>query len=545
MTTKIVSRCKPILDTELIVDNFAGGGGASHGITTALGRDPDLAINHDFSALEMHKLNHMRTLHLCEDLWEVDPIRACGTQPIGLAWFSPDCKHFSKAKGGRPLERRIRALAWIVVKWAKLVRPRVIMLENVEEFQDWGPLVNDRPDKKRLGETFQSWVNGLRAEGYSIEWRILSAADYGVPTTRKRLFIIARCDGAPIVWPKPTHGEGLEPYRTAAECIDWSIPTNSIFNRKRPLAENTLKRIAKGLQKFVFDDPEPFIVRTGHYRKGDPVYFRGQSIEQPLGTVCAQGNDKALVVPYGVDIAHYSKDGRFHGQDLEQPMKTIVAHRPEKAIVVPHISQYYGGRVGKSPDEPLPTVTARDHNALVAAFLTHYYGTGVGSDMKDPIRTVTAQGNKFAQVAAFLSQYNGQSVGRKPDDPAPTVMGMNKLATVQAEVNGARDNTELVRAFLIKYYGTAVGQSVKEPLHTITTKARMGVVTINGSDYQITDIGLRMFQPRELARAQGFPDEYILTGSIQNQIAKIGNSVCPKMAKVLVRANLVDEPDIP
>ncbi len=509
---------KTALSGELVVDNFAGGGGASTGIAWAIGRDPDVAINHDASALEMHAKNHPDSKHMCEDIWQVDPRAISDGRPIGLAWFSPACLHFSRARGAKPVKKQQRALSWIVIKWAKLVRPRIIMLENVREFREWGPLKNERPDKERMGETYRSWKRQLAELGYAIEERDLNAADYGAPTHRRRLFLIARCDGAPITWPEPTHGPGKLPYNTAADCIDWSIPTNSIFNRKRPLAENTMKRIAKGLKKFVFEDPEPFIVRTGHYNKDKPVYFRGQSTQDPLGTVCAQGNDKALVVPYAVDIAHYTKDGKLRGQDLKKPLGTVVSHTAEKAIVIPHISQFYGGMVGKRADAPLPTVTSWDHNALIAAFVSRYYGTGIGSDMKEPLKTVTAQGNKFAKVTA----------------------SMNKLSTVKAAAVGEFNNTEMVRAFLIKYYGTATGQRAAEPLHTITTKARLGVVTINGADYQITDIGLRMLQPRELARAQGFPDSYELTGTKANQIAKIGNSVCPIMAQRLVENNLLD-----
>ena len=394
----------------LIIDNFAGGGGASTGIEAALGRYIDIAINHDPSAILMHKTNHPNTKHYCESVWDVDPLDATQGETVDLAWFSPDCKHFSKAKGSKPKDKKIRGLAWIAVKWAKLVRPKIIILENVEEFKTWGPLDSQGyPDKKETGKTFNLFIESLKKLGYEIDFRELRACDYGAPTTRKRFFLIARCDGHHIVWPEPTHGDPrslfvqsglLKPYRTAAECIDWNIPCPSIFDRKKPLAENTLKRIARGIQKFIIEADEPYVL---------------------------------------------------------------------------------------------------DNKAM---FLQHYY---------------TATGNETRATGL--------------DEPIATIPASNRFG--------------LVTAFLIKYYGCGTGQSLKEPLDTITSKDRFGIVTIKGENYKIADIGMRMLQPRELFKAQGFPDDYIIdidyTGKAYpktEQVARVGNSVCPQLAEALVRANV-------
>lgn len=443
---------------DLIIDGFAGGGGASTGIEAAIGRPVDIAINHDPEAIEMHRANHPHTHHYCQDIFGVDPTEAVNGRPVGLAWFSPDCTHHSRAKGGKPVDKKIRGLAWVVLKWAAGPKPKVIVVENVPEFQEWGPLTrSNRPDKKKKGMTFKLWCNRLRGLGYAVQYRILTACDYGAPTIRKRLYIIARCDGKKIVWPEPTHGEpgslfALKPYRTAAECIDWSIPCPSIFERKRPLAKNTLRRIAKGLKKYVIDCPDPFIIGIDHKTSPSAQW----SIGEPLRTI--------------------TRENRF-------------------ALIAPYLSKYHGGESGDSRgqtvNEPIKTLDTSNRFALVSAFLTKFYGTNIGSSMMQPMPTVTATGQHLAEV----------------------------------------------RAFLVKYYGTAVGQSLKKPMHTITSKDRLGLVTVAGVDYQIVDIGLRMLTPRELARAQGFPDTYILTGTKSSQVAKIGNSVCPDVARALVAAN--------
>lgn len=469
---------------ELIVDNFAGGGGASTGIEQAIGRAVDIAINHDEMAIEMHKVNHPNTKHYIEDVWDINPIEATKGQPVGLAWFSPDCKHFSKAKGGKPVDKKIRGLAWMAVKWAKLVKPRIIILENVEEFKTWGPLKADKdgnlyPDPDKKGQTFYTFVQALKRIGYEVQFRELRACDYGAPTTRKRFFMIARCDGKPIVWPEPTHGDPehievrcglLKPWRTAAECIDWSIPCPSIFERKKPLAEKTLERIARGIQKFVIEADEPFIL-----------------------------DDKAMFLQH-----YYGQQGEeTRASGLNEPVATIpTANR--FGLVTAFISKYYAGTyegAGSSLQEPLHTLTTKDRNALVTAFISRQFKTGEGHELDKPLATTTT---------------------------------VNK--------------SNLVTAFLLKYYGADIGQTVNNPLHTITTKDRFGLVTIKGVDYQIVDIGMRMLKPHELFKAQGFPESYIIDVDskgnrypITEQVAKVGNSVCPPLAEALVRANYREE----
>jgi DNA (cytosine-5)-methyltransferase 1 len=468
---------------ELIIDNFAGGGGASTGIEQAVGRPVDIAINHDPEAIRMHETNHPWTKHYCESVWDVDPRIVTNCQPVGLCWLSPDCKHFSKAKGGKPVNKEIRGLAWVAVRWAATVRPRVIILENVEEFKTWGPLDGERPCPKNKGRTFRSFINALNRQGYKAEWRELRACDYGAPTIRKRLFMIARCDGLPIIWPKPTHAAPesddakygrLPPYRTAAECIDWSIPCPSIFDRKKPLAENTLKRIARGLQRFVIDNPEPFVA---------PV-------------------DKLQIAPFITEFANSSNQRNMPGNE---PLRTICAQVKggHFALVTAFLAKHYGGNYtgpGVSLDSPMDTITSVDHHALVTSHLVKLRGTCKdGQPVNQPIPTITAGGLHVGEV----------------------------------------------RAFLLKYYGNDKdGVDLNEPLHTISSRDRFGLVTVHGAKYQIVDIGMRMLQPHELFRAQGFPDDYIIdrdyTGAPYSktaQVARCGNSVSPACAKALVEAN--------
>lgn len=455
----------------LIIDSFAGGGGASTGIEAALGRPVDIAINHDYAAIMMHKANHPQSKHYCEDVWEVDPLEATQGQPVQLMWLSPDCKHFSKAKGATPVSKKIRGLAWLAVKWAKAVKPSIIMLENVEEFKTWGPVVDGRPCPERKGETFQLFVGALKKLGYQVSWRELTASDYGAPTSRKRFFMIARCDGQPIAWPEPTHGDPdslmvrsgmLKPWRAAAEIIDWSIPCPSIFERKKPLAENTLKRIARGIEKFVVKNSDPYIIPIGYgERDGQPP--RVNSIREPLGTLVGTGK-------------HY--------------------------LVTPFISQYHSyddTARGQAVTAPILTLDGSNRYAVIAPFMTHFWGASTGADVREPIGTITSQGEHIAEV----------------------------------------------RAFLIKYYGCGTGQALKAPLDTITGNDRFGLVTIKGEPYQIVDIGLRMLTPRELFKAQGFPETYVIDKGAdgkpmtkKEQVAKVGNSVVPVMAEALVKANM-------
>jgi DNA (cytosine-5)-methyltransferase 1 len=493
---------------ELIIDSFAGGGGASTGIELALGRSPDIAINHNAEALAMHAANHPTTRHYCESVWEVDPVEVCAGRRVGLAWFSPDCKHFSKAKGGRPVENAIRGLAWVAVKWAKTVRPRVICIENVEEFADWGPLADDgRPCPMRKGHTFRRFVRQLSNCGYTVDWQEIRACDYGAPTIRKRLFLIARCDGQPIVWPEPTHGRGLLPYRTAAECIDWSIPCPSIFERTRPLAENTLRRIARGVQRYVVEAAEPFIVTVAH-GEGQPGRAQrwGQgvrSMHDPLPTITGTGG-YGVVSPTLIEIGYGEAPGQApRVPGLGKPLGTVVAGGGKHALVAAFLAKHYTGVIGSPMDDPMHTVTATDHNALVTSHLLKLRGT-----CKDE-QPVTA--------------------------PMPTICA---CGTHVAEV----------RAFLLSYYGTDQAPRLGGPLPTVTTRDRFGLVTVHGVDYQIVDIGMRMLEPHELYRAQGFPADYRIDiehrGKRLSKVAQVrmcGNSVCPPAAEAIVAAQFAEQ----
>lgn len=548
----------------LIIDNFAGGGGASTGIEAGMGRKVDIAINHDRAAVAMHAANHPETEHYCQSVWDVLPAHVVAGREVDLAWFSPDCKHFSKAKGGKPVEKRIRDLAWVVVAWARDLppaqRPKVIMLENVEEFQDWGPLVETPsglmpcPDQKGL--EFRRWVKALKSAGYKrIEWRELRACDYGAPTIRKRLFLIARSDGQPIVWPKPTHGDPksaavkkgkLKPWRTASEIIDWSVPCPSIFERPIPLKEATCRRIAAGLMRYVINSERPFIVPLTHHGSSDRLI----DIAQPLPTVTgANRGEMALVNPYIVPITHTSNGGS--GRDSADPLATITtAKGGEFALIAPHVmTMRNSGKPYQGLDEPTHTVTAEGaHQYLVGAFMAQHNGgfaaDNAGKPMSAPVSTLTTVPKQQQLVTSNLIKLRGTCAdGQSVDVPMPTL-------------TAGGTHVGEIRAFLCKYYGDEHNrQELTDPLHTVTTKDRFGLVTVNigGEDYVITDIGMRMLTPRELARAQGFPDSYILdpvceyetaggnlkTGPLPktHQIAKIGNSVCPVMAEALTRAN--------
>lgn len=509
---------------ELIVDNFAGGGGASTGIELATGYSVDIAINHDPEAIRMHKANHPNTKHYCEDVWQVDPVKACNGHPVGLAWFSPDCKHFSKAKGGKPKDKNIRGLAWVACRWAGLVRPRVIMLENVEEFQQWGPL-NRRhhPIKKKKGETYRKFIGQLQDLGYQVQTKELVAADYGAPTMRRRFFLIARCDGKPIVWPEPTHAPAdseavkaglLKPYVGAYTQLDFSLPCPSIFDTSeeikekygiravRPLAPKTMERIARGLKKFVLDNPEPFIVPIGYgERKGQAP--RLHDIKKPLPTIVGSGKHY-LCEPYMVPYLSVNRENHF-GSDMREPVHTITANN-QHMLMTPTLIQYHSETSkeevrGQTIEDPIMTVDGSNRYGLVTSFLSKFYKTGIGQDIKEPLGTVTANagGGHFGEV----------------------------------------------RAFLVKYYGSGTGQDVREPLDTVPTHDRFGLVTIAGVDYQIVDIGLRMLEPKELYGCQGVPDDYIIDHdcdgkaiSRSEQVRKCGNMVCPTIPAALVKANL-------
>lgn len=519
----ITNQFKLDINNELIIDNFAGGGGASTGIELALGRHVDIAINHDAKAVAMHAANHPQTKHYCESVWDVDPREVSQGRPIGLMWLSPDCKHFSKAKGGKPVEKKIRGLAWVALKWASLPnKPRVIFLENVEEFVTWGPLAEDgKPCKKNKGREFNAFVNALKRHGYQVEKKELRACDYGAPTIRKRLFLIARCDGQPIVWPEPTHfdpileqkrtknrGEKNRPFwRTAAECIDWSIPCPSIFERSRPLAEATNRRIAKGIMRYVVNNANPFIITTDR-----PVTNRSlpRGIDMPLPTATSTQRI-AIVTPF---ISEHANASNQRNMACEEPLRTQCA-------------QVKGG-----------------HFSLVAGFLSTYYGEKSASEVRGnaidvPIRTQTTE-NRHAIVTAHIQRDFGTSIGHAIDSP---------IGTITSTFGG---HAALVESFLLSYYGNEKEtDSLKAPLRTVTSRDRFGLVTIEGSLYQINDIGLRMLVPRELFLAQGFPITYIIENGINEknetikltkteQVRMVGNSVSPVLAKALVQANLVE-----
>lgn len=698
---------------EIIVDNFAGGGGASTGIEMATGRSVDIAINHDPDAVGMHATNHPDTLHYCESVYEVRPKVATAGHPVALAWFSPDCRHFSKAKGAKPVEKAIRGLAWVVLRWGLDVKPRVMKLENVEEFKTWGPLIETppkpdladalmvnftgpvypgfcRPDPARAGETFEAFIGMLttgvpanhpalaecceflnisldsedaarlvKGLGYVVEFRELRACDYGTPTIRKRFFMIMRCDGQPIVWPEPTHGDPkspmvqagrLLPWHTAAECIDWNIAAPSIFGRKKALAENTLKRIARGIQRFVIDSASPFIVKCNHTsNKSEYDCFRGQGLREPLQTITKKHG-------YAIAVPHLTKFRTgATGQALTEPVPTVTAgtsSRPggnghalgiveaaltpflagnggseyqakprpldkpthtilkqsRACLVAPVIARQFGASVGHRADEPSATITAGGggHSQLVTPTLIQMgYGERPGQEprvlrLDNPLGTVTAGGNKFAVTSAFLAKHYGGNYtgpGIALDEPVHSVTTVDHHAVVAAHLmvnntghpGGSVDSPvhtvttgnhhALITSSIIKMRGTNTGQPTDTPLQTVTAGGQhfgevkttlavteydedraqqtlaflrkycgeecTGLVTIDGVTYRIVDIGMRMLQPHELYRAQGFPDWYIIDRDYRGkkyakdkQIARCGNAVPPQLAEVLVRANL-------
>ena len=620
-----MSRGQINLLDEIIVDNFAGGGGASTGIELATGRVVDIAINHDPDAILMHRTNHPHTMHYQASVWDVDPVEVCRGRPVGLAWFSPDCKHFSKAKGGKPVDKNIRGLAWIVLRWAGTVRPRVIILENVEEFQTWGPVRRGHPVKSKTGQTFRQWLGQLEALGYTVEWRELVAADYGAPTTRKRFFLIARSDERPIVWPEPTHAPAdsqevkagtKKPWRSAAEIIDWNLPTPSIFATKeevrerygvaavRPLARNTMRRVARGVDKFVIRSASPFLVIVNHAGE-----FRGQGLAEPLQTITAKhgygvaspvmapltmhnnqnavgtsitdpvntitgtgaGGHQMLITPTLAAIGQTGGGDRC--RSMEEPTHTQVS-KAEECVVCPAMIQYHTEQTervrGQGVTDPIMTIDASNRYGLAAATLTKYYNGDHNQDAAAPLHTITTRDREGVTVAN-LSKFYGGVVGAAASDPLPTVTAV--------------DHNALQTAHMVKMKGTNLGGQAQDPLQTITAggghhgvvatrivKAEPGadlqnwpkiraalnefcdyhledteviLFSIGGVWYFMADIGLRMLTPRELYRANGFPDDYKIdrdyTGKEYGktkQVARCGNAVPPPFATALVRANL-------
>ena len=620
-----MSRGQINLLDEIIVDNFAGGGGASTGIELATGRVVDIAINHDPDAILMHRTNHPHTMHYQASVWDVDPVEVCRGRPVGLAWFSPDCKHFSKAKGGKPVDKNIRGLAWIVLRWAGTVRPRVIILENVEEFQTWGPVRRGHPVKSKTGQTFRQWLGQLEALGYTVEWRELVAADYGAPTTRKRFFLIARSDERPIVWPEPTHAPAdsqevkagtKKPWRSAAEIIDWNLPTPSIFATKeevrerygvaavRPLARNTMRRVARGVDKFVIRSASPFLVIVNHAGE-----FRGQGLAEPLQTITAKhgygvaspvmapltmhnnqnavgtsitdpvntitgtgaGGHQMLITPTLAAIGQTGGGDRC--RSMEEPTHTQVS-KAEECVVCPAMIQYHTEQTervrGQGVTDPIMTIDASNRYGLAAATLTKYYNGDHNQDAAAPLHTITTRDREGVTVAN-LSKFYGGVVGAAASDPLPTVTAV--------------DHNALQTAHMVKMKGTNLGGQAQDPLQTITAggghhgvvatrivKAEPGadlqnwpkiraalnefcdyhledteviLFSIGGAWYFMADIGLRMLTPRELYRANGFPDDYKIdrdyTGKEYGktkQVARCGNAVPPPFATALVRANL-------
>lgn len=571
------SRLRP---REIVVDLFAGGGGASVALEQALGRPVDLAINHNPWAIGLHAANHPFTRHMVEDVWHADPHREVAGRRVGWLHASPDCTHFSQAKGGQPRDRATRSLSWVVLRWAGVTRPRIISLENVREILKWGPLVAKRdkatgrvlrldgtaaapgervpvreqflvPDKRHEGRTWRHFVSALRALGYVVEWRRLKACDYGAGTSRERLFVVARCDGEAINWPAPTHGQGApKPYVSAAECIDWSVPSPSIFTRAKPLADATLRRIARGVKRYVLDAAEPFIVpnNTNNVPK---------SVLEPMPTITTCNGRNLLVVPAVIQCANASANGVA---DAAQPLGTVTA-KPKggsHALLATALVKFLGASDGADVGEPVPTITsgagAAHAMGVFAAFLEQANGgfaaDGAGHDAREPMSTITGTGSQQRLVAAHLATLRGDNIGSAAAEPLRTVSaGGEHHAVVECTLSPEQEAGALrCAAFMMRYYGQG-GQwgDLDQPLATVTTKDRLALVTVmvRGTPHVIVDIGLRMLQRHELFRAQGFPDSYVIDRTadgrvlpVWRSVAMVGNSVSPPPLRAIAEANL-------
>lgn len=579
-------------DDEIVVDFFCGGGGAGTGLEMGLGRPVTVAKNHSPAAISMHTANHPAARHFTTDVFEGDPDEECQGRPVGWFHMSPDCTHHSQAAGGQPRKREIRNLSWIGLKWAGKKKPRVISLENVKQILQWGPLIAKRdkstgrvmkldgsvaavgervsvqqqflvPDPKRRGITWRRFVQLLEGVGYQVEWRIIKACDFGAPTSRERLFMIARCDGQPIVWPEPTHAKhpakGQQKWRTAADCIDWSVPSKSIFGRKKELAAATLRRVAKGMKKFVLDNPQPFIVPIANW-SGELA----QSADEPLRTVTSwpRGGSFAMASPTLVQTGYGERNGqqpRVPG--LDQPLGTVVAGGVKHALAAAHLVKFRFNSEGTSVTEPVPTITsggnykrpagAAHAMGVCTAFIEQANGgfnTTPAKGADEPLTTVTNTGSQQRLVTASLATLRRNCVGRPVDDLVPTMTaGAEHHALVEYKLSPEHEEGALrVAAFLISYYGTENTSAADAPAPTITTKDRLGLVTVfvKGTPYVIVDICLRMLQPHELYRAQGFPAGYIIDKGADGkrftkteQVHMCGNSVSPPPMAALARAN--------
>jgi DNA (cytosine-5)-methyltransferase 1 len=563
---------------EIVVDLFAGGGGASEALRQALGRDPDICINHDPWAIGMHAANHPFARHLCEDVWHADPRRECAGRPVGWLHASPDCTHFSQAKGGQPRSRATRSLSWVVLKWAGSVRPRIISLENVEQILKWAPLVAKRdrmtgravrldgtvaapgervsigeqflaPDKRHEGRTWCAFVAALRALDYAVEWRMLRACDYGAGTSRRRLFLIARSDGEPIRWPEPTHGPGrAQPFVTAADCIDWSIPCPSIFERKRPLADATLRRIARGIKRYLLGAVEPYIVTTTAHGYGLPGDVGEQHTARPGGlenraratrAPSEMPGSKPPSPPTSPFLTEFANTSRGATWSADEPRRGSGAHDVE---------------------QPLGTVHARGGSfALVSAFLEQANGGGPNGKparargCNEPVSAITGTGSQQRLVTANMVTMRGDNIGAAASYPLRVISaGGEHHAIVECTLSSEHEAGALrVAAFMIRYYGEG-GQwgDCRDPLDTITTRDRLALVTVtvSGVPYVIIDIGLRMLRPPELYLAQGFPTDYVIDRTADfrpingtRAVRMVGNSVSPPPLVAIARANL-DEP---
>ncbi len=514
----------------LIIDCFAGGGGASVGIEIALGRPVDIAINHDKQAIRMHKTNHPQTLHLTEDIFKVDLEKYVHGQHVALMWASPDCTSHSKAKGGQPRKQGLRILPWAVYKHARKILPDVIIMENVEEIQQWGPLdENGRPIPERKGEEYQKFISSMQSLGYDFDSRELVAADYGAPTTRKRWYAIFRRDGKSIVWPEPTHSktgtDGKKKWVPVSSVLNFSDLGKSIFGRKKPLAENTMRRTARGLEKFVFNNPEPFIIQVNH--GGDN--FRGQSVNEPIPTI-TQKHGFGVITPVAVPFIDktYGRNYKGAGSGMNQPVSTITTVDHNR-LITPLLIQYHSettkkGVRGQSVTDPLQTIDTSNRYGLVIAFLEKFYKSGTGQSLAEPIHTITTSPGHFGQVSVLAVDWK-------------------ELQEAGIDEETAQKAT-WVSQFIMEYYGCGIGQSLNDPLHTVVTKDRFALITVLGNEYAILDIFLRMLTPEELKLAQGFPRDYIIDRDynwqkypVCEQVKRIGNSVVPIMAEALVKAN--------